>query len=156
MKIKGIKRIKDFIRRQRQIGENEFAQRMIKRYNKTAKEFYDQFADQVFYINKDGEKIGLDIQTLWYFRTNEMLREMSNKPILVLNTEHISSSDLVAFKEAWLHQSKNVIVVDSVPKIEKTPFQSLVEKIELRTLDNIIPLGSYERKSHKRKSSREI
>lgn len=69
-------RIKAFIKRQRYIGEYLFGDKIRKRYNKTADEFYKQFADEVFY-RKDGVECGLDIQTLWYFRTNDMLKEES-------------------------------------------------------------------------------
>ncbi len=68
-----IKRIKEFIRRQRLIGEHQFAQKILKRYNKSAEEFYKKYADNVYY-EKDGQKVGLDIQTLWYFRTNDLIK----------------------------------------------------------------------------------
>ena len=48
-----IKRIKEFIRRQRYIGESEFGDKIRKRYDKTAKQFYERFADKVFYKIKD-------------------------------------------------------------------------------------------------------
>lgn len=69
----GIKRIRKFIERQRQIGANQFGDKMRKRYDKTANEFYSQFAKTIYYRDKDGQEHHLDIQTLWYFRTNEML-----------------------------------------------------------------------------------
>jgi len=51
-----------------------FGDRMRKRYNKKAEEFYAQFADEIYY-KKDGIEYGLDIQTLWWFRTNEWIKD---------------------------------------------------------------------------------
>ena len=98
-----ITRIKEFIRRQRLIGENQFGNKMRKRYDKTAKEFYDQFADKVYY-EKNGVKYGLDIQTLWYFRTNDMIKDERG------HTVDLKSGDcnlhVVSFSEAEVCQLK--------------------------------------------------
>lgn len=70
--------MRELIEYQRQIGANEFGEKMRKRYSKTADKFYTQFADRIYYKDKDGQECGLDIQTLWYFRTNEMITEENN------------------------------------------------------------------------------
>lgn len=88
-----VERIREFVQRQRLIGEHEFGDKMVKRHNKRATEFYKQFADAVYY-KKDGVEYGLDIQTLWWFRTNEWLyedQELLDKKI----KEYIEIQELV-------------------------------------------------------------
>jgi len=70
-------RIKEFIQKQRYIGECSFGKRMRDNYSKRADDFYNQFAETVYYKDKDGTEIGLDIKTLWWFRTNEMLNNLA-------------------------------------------------------------------------------
>ena len=82
-----VKRIREFIKRQRYVGECQMGDKMRKRHGKSAKEFYDQFADEVFYTDKNGNKIGLDIQTLWHFRTKDMLIEELQEEIKLLKSK---------------------------------------------------------------------
>ena len=82
-----VKRIREFIKRQRYVGECQMGDKMRKRHGKSAKEFYDQFADEVFYTDKNGSKIGLDIQTLWHFRTKDMLIEELQEEIKLLKSK---------------------------------------------------------------------
>jgi hypothetical protein len=103
----GIKRIREFIEKQRQIGERQFGDKMVKRYNKTANEFYSQFANTIYYQDKNGQETHLDIQTLWYFRTNEMLNAQKHLiPTEDTFLEKIGNMYVIHWKELNSTQKK--------------------------------------------------
>lgn len=65
-----INRIRGFIRTQRYIGANEKLNTMRDRYSKTADDFYKKYG-AIYYVNKNGQSIGLNIITTWHFVTLE-------------------------------------------------------------------------------------
>lgn len=65
-----IKRIREFIRTQRYIGANEKLNLMRERYSKTADKFYEKYG-AIYYVNENGQSIGLNIKTIWHFVTLE-------------------------------------------------------------------------------------
>lgn len=87
-------RIREFIQKQRSIGEHLFAKRLMGNYGKRADEFYDQFADSVYYRDKDGNEIGLDIKTLWWFRWNEFASQSLITQSQPKGTKPITMADI--------------------------------------------------------------
>ena len=70
MKAEIIKRIKGFIETQRYIGANEKLAVMRNRYSKAADEFYKEYGE-IYYVNENGQSIGLNIKSIWHFVTLE-------------------------------------------------------------------------------------
>lgn len=132
-----VTRVKLFIEKQRLIGEQRFGEKMRKRYNKTVEDFYSKFTDGIFYIDKvTKEKVGLDLQTIWYFRTNEMLREEAkfNIPMEYENLKAlVSGRELSHYQRLLaLHEFKEI---DDVFKRVTSPGARDIVKEQNRLLN---------------------
>ena len=117
MKAEIIKRIRGFIRTQRYIGANEKLAVMRKRYSKTADEFYKEYGG-IYYVNENGQGIGLNIKSTWHFVTLEekiaSLQSQLEKEREILSglvrdfKEVISDNDIEPQRAGYLIEAENL------------------------------------------------
>ena len=112
-----IQRIRGFIRTQRYIGANEKLNTMRERYSKTADDFYKKYG-AIYYVNKNGQSIGLNLKTTWHFVTLEhRIAELESQ--LKENNKLYSSSFLM-----WLTGIKKL----SALKKKYDEYKNQIEK----------------------------